>query len=107
MHRIPIGPMGADRKIPIDTQPINMDRIVPTTEGLKVKTYKDTNKFSVISFQITVFLELIPKPTDNCHLLTSGEFSGIGSWLSLWNRHAMRFIKTTPIISYSACAVMK
>ena len=30
MHRMPMGPMGADKMIPIDTQPIIIDNIVPT-----------------------------------------------------------------------------
>ena len=60
MHRIPIGPMGADRIIPIDTQPIIMDIIVPTTGGSSFKTYKDSNLFSVISFWPRVFFTLRP-----------------------------------------------
>ena len=40
MHRIPIGPMGADRKIPIDTQPINIDIIVPTQEVNQLQNAK-------------------------------------------------------------------
>ena len=61
MHKMPIGPMGADRKIPIDTQPINMDRIVPTQEisQLNVQNYKkvssrrriDDNFFDYKSFR--------------------------------------------------------
>ena len=56
MHRMPIGPMGADRKTPIDTQPTNMDIIVPKKEVIQLTTYKDRKKFSVDSRQLPVFL---------------------------------------------------
>ena len=46
MQRIPLGPIGADRIIPIDTQPINMDINVPNAGGSSLKTYKDSKKFS-------------------------------------------------------------
>jgi hypothetical protein len=32
--------MGADRKMPIDTQPMIMDMIVSKVEGSSLKTYK-------------------------------------------------------------------
>ena len=51
MHRMPIGPMGADRKIPIDTQPTNMDIIVPKKEVIQFTTCKDNKNF--FSFQIS------------------------------------------------------
>ena len=56
MHRIPIGPIGADKIMPIDTQLVIMDIIVPTRGGSSIKTYKFTNKISDTGFQMTVFL---------------------------------------------------
>lgn len=39
-----MGPIGADRMIPIDTQPTIMDMIVPNTGGYSIKTYKGNKK---------------------------------------------------------------
>ena len=35
--------MGADRKMPIDTQPTNMDMMVPKKEVIQFITHKDSN----------------------------------------------------------------
>ena len=53
--------MGADRKTPIDTQPMIIDIIVPTGGGSYLKTYKITKKFSVVRvgchfFCLAIFL---------------------------------------------------
>ena len=47
--------MGADRKIPIDTQPTNMDIIVPKKEVIQLTTYKGNKMFSVYAQDDGVF----------------------------------------------------
>lgn len=52
-----MGPMGADKMIPIDTQPIMMDIIVPTGGCLSLITYKITKKCDKSLNQFAVFNE--------------------------------------------------
>lgn len=58
-HRIPIGPIGADRIIPIDIHPTNMDIMVPTIEGSSFKLTKVVKRFE-LPMKSRMILVVIP-----------------------------------------------